>query len=272
MEMQTIIMIAILLIFAGAVVGILAGLFGVGGGAVSVPVLYETFGFMGLEEGVAMPLAVGTSLAIIIPTSLRSAWGHYQRGAVDTKLLRIWVLPIILGVLAGTSVASFADPWVFQLVFVAVASVIAIKLFVGGKGWRVGEELPSDWLLRIYGLIVGALSALMGIGGGAISNLILTLHGKAIHQAIATSAGVGVLISIPGTIGYIIAGWGKSGLPVDALGYVSLLGFVLLVPTSFLTARTGVYLAHAMSRRALEIAFGLFLLAVAARFLFALST
>lgn len=270
MDLQTLILIALLLVLAGAMLGVLAGLFGVGGGAISVPVLYETFGFLGLENTVSMPLAVGTSLAIIIPTSLQSARGHYLRGAVDMSVLRIWAVPIMLGVLVGASVASFANPWVFQLVFVVVAGVTAAKLLTGGKGWRMGDTLPGGWLMRIYGAILGFLSALMGIGGGAISNLILTLHGRPIHQAIATSAGVGLLISIPGTIGYIAAGWGKSGLPIDAIGYVSLLGFALLLPTSLLTTRIGVRLAHAMPRRKLELAFAAFLLVVASRFLLAL--
>lgn len=270
MDLQTFIMIALLLVVAGAMVGVLAGLFGVGGGAISVPVLYETFIFLGLVNTVAMPLAVGTSLAIIIPTSLQSARGHYLRGAVDMKVLRLWALPILIGVAIGASVASFSDPWVFQLVFVIVASVTAVKLFTGGKGWRVIDHLPGNMLMRGYGIMIGFLSALMGIGGGAISNLMLTLHGKPIHQAIATSAGVGILISVPGTIGYIWAGWGKSGLPADAIGYVSLLGFALLLPTSLMTTRIGVRLAHAMPRRRLELAFAVFLTVVAMRFFLAL--
>lgn len=270
MEIQTLIVIALLLLMAGAMLGVLAGLFGVGGGAISVPVLFETFGFLGLEETVAMPLAVGTSLALIVPTSLQSARGHYLRGAVDMGVLRIWALPITIGVLIGASIASFANPWVFQIVFVGVAGVTAVKLLTGGKGWKLGDALPGGWLMRVYGLILGFLSALMGIGGGSISNLVLTLHGRPIHQSIATSAGVGLLISIPGTIGYIWAGWGKPGLPADAIGYVSLLGFALLLPTSLMTTRIGVRLAHAMPRRKLELAFAIFLLIVASRFLLAL--
>lgn len=270
MDLQTMIVLAASIVFAGAVVGVLAGLFGVGGGAISVPVLFQTFRFMNIDEAVAMPLAVGTSLAIIIPTSLQSARGHYLRGALDMQVLRIWAVPILLGVIGGTVIASFADPWVFQLVFAAVATVLAVKMLLGGKNWRISETMPGAMLLRLYGAIVGFLAALMGVGGGAISNLFLTLHGMPIHNAVATSAGVGVLISIPGTIGYMLAGMGKPGLPIDAVGYVSLLGFILLMPTSLLTARLGVRLAHALSRQTLELFFGLFLLAVALRFAYAL--
>lgn len=258
--------LAVALLVAGAATGVLAGLFGVGGGAVIVPILYEVFGILGVADDVRMPLAVGTSLAIIIPTSIRSFMGHRRKGAVDMDLLRAWAIPVILGVLAGSLIARYADPVVFKLVFVIVAGTNAIKLLFGNEKWRVALDLPKGFVLRIYGLVIGLLSALMGIGGGQIANVIMTLHNRGIHQAVATSAGLGVLISIPGAIGYVAAGWGKVGLPPDALGFVSVLGFVLFVPTTVLTAQIGVNLAHAWSKRKLEIAFGIFLLIVCARF------
>jgi uncharacterized protein len=253
------------LLVAGAATGILAGLFGVGGGALMVPVLYEVFGAYGIDDDLRMPLAVGTSLAVIIPTSIRSWRGHLARGAVDTALLRRWAVPIVLGVLAGAAVARFADPVVMMLVFVTVAGVNAVKL-LGGSPWTLSDDLPKGWLLRVYGAAIGLLSSLMGIGGGQIANVIMTLHGRTIHQAVATSAGIGALISVPGALGYVAAGWGQEGLPPDALGYVSLLGLALFAPTTVLTAGLGVRLAHRLSKRRLEIAFGLFLLAVSLRF------
>jgi uncharacterized membrane protein YfcA len=262
----TLLAIAGMLAAAGAVTGILAGLFGVGGGAIIVPVLFEVFGLIGVPDAVRMPLAVGTSLAIIIPTSIQSARGHYLRGAVDMGLLRAWALPVLIGVIAGSVIARFAEPWVFQSVFVLVAGTNAVKMLFGRDSWRLGDDLPGGWLRRVYGLIVGLFSALMGIGGGAISNLMLTLYGRPIRQSVATSAGVGVLISLPGTVGYVLAGWGKAGLPPGSLGFVSLLGFVLIVPTTLLTTRIGVRLAHSMPKRRLEVLFGLFLTAVSLRF------
>lgn len=267
LETEVFLWVVVALAFGGAVMGVLAGLFGVGGGAISVPILFELFGILGVAEEVRMPLAVGTSLAIIIPTSLRSAQGHYRKGMVDMALLRAWAVPILVGVALGSFVARYADPWVFQVVFVFVAGVNAIKLLFGRIGWRLGEDLPRGAALYVYGAVTGLLSALMGIGGGAISNLIMTLHGRPIHQAIATSAGVGVLISIPGTVGFILAGWGQPGLPFDAVGFVSLLGLALLVPTSLMTAQLGVRLAHALSRRTMEKLFGSFLVLVCLRFL-----
>jgi uncharacterized membrane protein YfcA len=255
------------LLAAGALTGLLAGLFGIGGGAISVPVFFETFRLVGLPEEVRMPLAVGTSLAVIIPTSFVSARAHLQRGTVDMGLLRLWAAPVILGVAAGSLIARWADPALFQIVFVLVATVNAAKLLGGGAGWRVRDGLPGRAALSVYGWVTGVLSALMGIGGGAITNLILTLHGVPIHRAVSTGAGVGVLIAAPATLGYVLAGWGKAGLPPDATGYVSWLAVAATVPTTLLTARAGVALAHRLSRRALETAFGLFLLLVSARFL-----
>lgn len=258
------------LIAAGAVIGILAGLFGVGGGAVSVPVFFEIFGALGYPPEVAMPVAVGTSLAVIVPTSIASARGHHLKGTLDREILRIWAVPILIGVLLGAGIARFASPAVFQSVFVAVAAINAAKLLSGGKGWRLRDELPKPATMRTGGFVIGLVSAIMGIGGGAVSNLFLTLHGVGIHRAISTSAGVGVLIAIPGSIGYILAGLGRDGLPPDALGFVSIVAFGLTIPTSLLTTRIGVALAHGMSRRALEIAFGSFLALVSIRYLVAL--
>lgn len=262
----TLLYLAAALIVAGAAVGFLAGLFGIGGGAVSVPVFFEIFGILGYPPSVAMPLAVGTSLAVIIPTSISSARGHYKRGTVDIELLKIWAVPILVGVLVGAAIARYAAPQVFQAVFIGVAAIISAKLLSGGRGWKLREGLPSRAILRVYGAVIGLVSALMGIGGGSVSNLAMTLHGVPIHRAVSTAAGVGVLIAVPGTIGYMIAGYGRPDLPPDAIGFVSLATFALTIPTSLLTTRLGVTLAHLLSRRALEISFGLFLLLVCARF------
>jgi len=258
------------LIVAGALIGLLAGLFGVGGGAISVPVFYETFLFMDAPADIAMPLAVGTSLAMIIPTSILSAKTHAEKGALDMPHLRAWALPVTAGVLIGSAVARFAPAEVFQIVFAAVAGLNAFKMLFVRKPWLIREGLPGEPLRGLYGAIVGLLSALMGIGGGAISNLILTLHGWSMHRAVATSAGVGLLIAIPGAIGYVVAGWGKPGLPPDAVGFVSLAALVLTLPTALLTTRRGARLAHALSRETLTRLFGLFLAIVAIRFVIAL--
>ncbi len=256
---------ALSLIAAGALTGVLAGVFGVGGGAVIVPVLHDLFLFLGVPDAVSTPLAVGTSLAIIIPTSIRSYVAHKARGAVDMTILRAWAVPTVVGVIVGAYLASFASPVVFKLVFVFVAGMSAARL-LGNFSWRLGDDLPKGPLMKFYGLVIGVLSALMGIGGGQLSSMFMTFYNRPIHQAVSTSAGMGVIISVPGAIGLMIAGWDKPGLPPGSIGYVSLVGLVLFAPVSVWTAPLGVKLAHAMPKRTLERAFGIFLLLVSARF------
>jgi uncharacterized membrane protein YfcA len=262
------------LLVAGALTGLLAGLFGVGGGAVIVPVLYELFRIVGVPDDARMPLCIGTSLAVIIPTSIRSFAAHRAKGAVDMGVLRAWAVSVVIGVLVASVIARYAPPEVFKAAFVLVAGFMALRLFFKRDSWRLGTDMPGGPLMHIYGLVIGALSSLMGIGGGALAAMVMTSYGRSIHQAIATSSGLGVLISIPGTLGYVVAGWPKAAEYPDvaalqfpmALGYVSLVGFILFIPTSIWAAPLGARLAHRLSKRTLELAFGTFLLVMASRF------
>ena len=270
--------LALLLIVAGALAGFLAGVFGIGGGAVLVPVFYECFRLAGVPLEVRMPLCVGTSLAVIIPTSISSFRAHYKRGAVDLNILKIWWLPIVMGVIAGSVAARFAPERLFKYVFVMVAWSAAVRLLLARENWKLGEEMPKGPVMQLYGFIIGILATLMGVGGGLFSNLLMTFYSRPIHQAVATSSALAVLISIPGALGYVYAGWPAVARFPDvvalqlpfALGYVSLIGAVLVMPTSLLTAPLGVKAAHAMSKRTLEIAFGAYLFIVGARFVISL--
>jgi uncharacterized membrane protein YfcA len=246
----------------------------VGGGAVAVPILYELFRILEVPDQVRMPLCVGTSLAIIIPTSIRSFSAHKAKGAVDMSILRVWAAPVVIGVIMGSVIARFAPADLFKGVFVVVAGISAIRLLFGKDTWRFGLDMPAKPIMLAYGWLIGVLSALMGIGGGQLSNLFMTFYNRPIHQAVATSSGLGILISIPGALGYIYAGWPHMAdypnviafQPPLALGYISLLGFLLFIPTSTWMAPVGARLAHRLSKRRLEVAFGIFLLLVCARF------
>lgn len=263
--------LAVSLVVAGAFTGLLAGVFGVGGGAVIVPILYEVFRVIGVPEEVRMPLCVGTSLAIIIPTSIRSFNAHRAKGLVDLDILKVWAVPVVLGVIGGSYIARFAPADLFKIVFVVVALLSAMRLLFASDKWQLGTEMPGKALMTVYGGIIGVLSALMGIGGGQLSSLFMTFYGRPIHQAVATSSGLGVLISIPGALGFIYAGWPKMDiLPPLSLGYVSFIGFLLFIPTSIWMAPIGARLAHRLSKRRLEVAFGLFLLVIAGRFIVSL--
>jgi uncharacterized membrane protein YfcA len=265
--MSEIALLALWIVAAGVLVGILAGLFGIGGGAIIVPVLYELFRVLGVPEDVRIQACIGTSLAIIVPTTVRSYLGHKKKGSVIPEVVRIWALPAIAGVAIGSVTASFAPAFVFKVAFLVFVSFIAIRMLFGGERWKLGDQLPGRGMLAIYGLITGLFSSLVGVSGGAISNAVLTLYGRPMHQAVGTSAGVGVPITIAGTIGYMLAGWPHMAqLPPFSVGYVSLVGLVLMAPVSSYTTTYGVRLAHWLPRRKLEIAFGVFLILVALRF------
>lgn len=263
--------LALAIVTGGAITGILAGLFGIGGGAIIVPVLYEVFRILGAPEDVRMQLCIGTSLAIIVPTTIRSYQAHRAKNAVLPNIVRQWTPPAVLGVAVGAGAAAFAPTWLFKVAFAAIAAFIAAKLLFARETWRLGAELPQGPLMHIYGFLVGLVSSLMGVSGGSTSNLVLTLYGKSIHAAVATSSGVGVPITIAGSIGYMIAGWRyRAVMPPLCIGFVSLIGFALMAPVSSYTAIYGARLAHWLPKRKLEMAFGFFLLLAAARFMLSL--
>jgi uncharacterized membrane protein YfcA len=250
---------------------VLAGLFGVGGGVIVVPVLYEVFRLLGVPDAVHMQLCIGTSLAIMTPTNIRSYRAHRATGAVLTDVVRRWTPGVLIGIAIGSLIATFAPSSVFKIAFVVIAAIIASKMLFGQQSWRLGNELPNNGLAHLYGLGVGLMASLTGVSGGSLCTIVLTLYGKPIHQAVATSAGIVVPIAIAGTIGYMLAGLPhQADMPPLSIGFVSLIGFVLMAPLSSFTASYGAKLAHALSRRKLEIAFGLFLLTASLRFLVSL--
>ncbi|WP_421849644.1 sulfite exporter TauE/SafE family protein [Oricola sp.] len=252
---------------AGVVAGLLAGVFGIGGGAVLVPVFFQVFGIIGVDDAVRMHLSVGTSLAIIVPTSIRSFLSHRARGAVDLEILRSFVFAVPAGVLIAALVFASISSGGLRLIFGAIAFLIGIKLVFDRPEWRLGDTLPVGPVRWFVGVLIGFLSTLMGIGGGVLNNTFMTLFGRPIHQAVATSSGVGVLISIPGFLGAIWAGWDKTGLPIFSTGYVNWIAVALIIPITLLVTPFGVRIAHGLEKRQLEIAFGIFMFVVATRFI-----
>jgi uncharacterized protein len=254
----------------GILTGIMAGLFGIGGGAVIVPVLYELFGVLGVPESVHMQLCIGTSLAIIAPTTLRSWLAHRAMKLGLDAVVRKWTLPAVAGVATGAAIAMVAPPSVFKVAFAVIAAVIAVRLLVVREGWRLADDLPRGPALRLLGYVIGLASSLMGVSGGAVGNIIMMLCGKPLHVAAATSAGLGVPIAIAGTIGFMLAGLPHRGeMPPLSIGYVSLIGFAVMAPVSSYVAGFGARLAHRIPPRYLEISFGLYLTVIAVRFAWA---
>jgi len=258
----------VVILFAGALSGLLSGLFGIGGSTIVIPVLYELFRIIAVPDEVRMQLSIGTALAITIPTILRAYYAHRAESAVLSNVLRIWAVPVVLGVVAGSVIAYVAPGVLFKIVFVLFAIFMAVKLLFGRDTWRIAEDLPGPAIMIAGGFAIGCLSTLVGVAGGSLSTLFLALYGRPFHAAVATSTGLGVLIGIPATIGYMIAGWPHQALmPPFTVGYVSFLGLLLIAPAGMVAAPYGARLAHRLSKRRLEVAFGIFLVLIAVRFI-----
>ena len=262
--------LAVAIAASGLVAGVLAGLFGIGGGAVLVPVFYQVLGLAGVDEAIRMHVSVATSTGIILPTSIRSFMSHRARGAVDMQVLRGWLFWVPLGVVVATAAAAKMSSEGLRAVFAVIALLFALRMIFNRAGWKIADDLPTNPVRAFIGTLIGFISTLMGIGGGVLNNTFMTICGRPIHQAVATSSGVGVLIAVPGTLGYVIAGWNHPDQPPLSAGFVNLLGVAIVIPITILAAPVGVRMAHAMSKRTLEVLFGLFLLFVSAKFVWTL--
>jgi uncharacterized protein len=252
---------------SGLVAGFVAGLLGVGGGIVTVPVLEYSLRFAGVPEEYRMHVAVATSLAAIIPTALSSSRSHHARGAVDWELAKRWAAPMVFAAFAGSLLASRAPVAVLAGVFGTVTLVIAAKMLLPLDHLRFAERVPGGIGGGLLATFIGGVSAVMGIGGGTLAVPTLNLCGHPIHRAVGTASFFGLLISVPGTIGYLLAK-PAAGLPWLTVGFVSVAGLAVIAPGSMLTATLGARTAHRLSRRRLAQAFGLFLLLVGSRMLF----
>lgn len=254
------------LVAGGLVTGFLAGLLGIGGGGILVPVLYETFTFLDVPDSIRMKMVLGTSFAVIVPTAIASFRGHLAKGAVDTTVLRRLAPFVVAGVLAGIVLVSVVSDAALKWVWIVCGTLLAIKMALGRDDWRIADDVPDTGIVKLAAFLIGVVSTLMSIGGGMFLVTLFTLCGWPILKAVATSSGFGPAIAVPGLIGYIWAGWGNPELPPVSLGFVSVLGAAIIIPASLLAAPFGVRVAHGLSRRRLELAFAAFLAAVALRF------
>lgn len=255
------------MLLTGAISGLLAGLLGIGGGIVIVPVLDAVLGFYGTDPAIRMQVAVATSLATIIPTSISSSRAHHRRSSVDTELVKRWAVYVLVGSLAGAFLAAAVHSRTLSLVFAIVAMLIAAKMVLVPEGRALTSSVPHGPFMPVVPALIGVLSSMMGIGGGTLSVAALTLLNVPIHRAVGTAALFGLAISLPGTLAFVVAGYGDTRLPPYSLGFVNLVGFALIAPATWLTAPAGAAIAHRLSRRQLSLVFGLFLVTVSLRML-----
>ncbi len=250
------------LMVTGVASGIAAGLLGIGGGAIIVPALSNALLLMGYGADVVQHVAVGTSLAIIIPTGIVSARAHQKRGALDGRALRLWVPFIVLGTFVGGLMAGLFSGDVLRIVFAAMAFLIAANIVFGLQTKVMGHLNGSSLTHRLSALVVGYISSLMGIGGGSLTVPTLVAFGATMHAAVGTSAAIGVAIAVSGTLGFIISGWDASGLPPLSLGYINLVALVLVAVLAAVFAPLGAALAHRLDQKTLKYVFAAFLVLV----------
>lgn len=255
-----------LLVTVGIFAGFIAGLFGIGGGVVVVPALYYIFTLAEVDESIRMHLSVGTSLANIVPISIVSAVNHAKRKSVDISLLKFIFASVITGVILGSIVVTFLKGSSLILIYSIILMFVAMQFFLWKDKWRFALVFPKNFLGHIYGSSIGFLSTLIGVGGGSISIPILKLYNFEIHKAIGTAAGIGTIVAVPGTIGFIIAGINNGvSLPL-CFGYISLVGLLLITPMTMIGAPLGVRFAHYLAKNKLNFIFGLFILIMSIRF------
>lgn len=245
------------LVAAGAVAGLIAGLLGVGGGIVLVPIFFNVFQALDYTPAQLMQICVATSTATIVFTSLRSVMAHHARGAVRVDLMRAWGPFIALGAVVGVLAAGSMRSQALQAVFGGIGVMIGLYMWFGNSAWRLSDTLPGRMAGRLYGAVIGGLAALMGIGGGAFSVPLLTAYGVPQHRAVGTSAGFGAVISFPALLTFLATGWSLEGKPPGTVGYVNLPMAALIIATTAATVPIGARLAHRLSPQSLRSIFAL---------------
>lgn len=259
------------LAFVGGLAGYTAGLFGIGGGAVMVPALFFAFGSLGVDPTIVMHCAVATSASVIIFNGWRSVRGHMRRGSVDMTILwpvgRPWAaygLWIALGSFLATAfLAPRLSSEALTLIFASVAFLVAAQFIFGRPEFVIRPSVPNGAGPPIIGGSIGVLSSIMGIGGGSLSVPFLTLFGVPVHKAIGTSAGFGLMIAIPATLGYVLSGWGLEGRWMGSVGYVNLPASIFILSFAWLMVPLGTASAHKLDAKILRRVFGVALALIA---------
>ncbi|UZD92596.1 sulfite exporter TauE/SafE family protein [Cognatishimia activa] len=263
MDMGLLLQMAVLLAVIGAFAGVLAGLLGVGGGIVLVPAFFYAFQTLGFDGPQLMQLCLGTSLATIVVTSIRSVMSHHKKGAVDWDILRTWGPGIAIGAVIGVTIAAQLRSDTLQAIFGILGIIVGVDMGLGRSDWRLRESMPVGWLRATLSPLIGFLSVLMGIGGGSFGVPMMSLFNTPIHRAVATAAGFGLIIAVPGMIGFLLVDIEPQFRPAFSLGAVNLAAFAIIIAMTLITTPYGARLAHALDAKPLKRIFGVFLTLVA---------
>ena len=249
----------------GSVAGFLAGLLGIGGGIVLVPGLLFLFSYLGFSSDALIHVCVGTSLALIVPNGLMSARAHWKKAAVDFGLVKQIGVGVLIGVVVGIVVADVLSGEILQMVFACAIVVLAAIMVADPSRFQFSHSMPARPVPTIAGGVIGSISSLIGIGGGTLSVPFMTTCGVAIHRAIGTASALGVVIAVPAALGFVLIGLGEAGRPSFSVGYVNVLAWGLILPTSLLSVRAGVWVAHKAPVDIMRKVFAAFLVVVAVK-------
>lgn len=265
-EFPDLVLLILAMLLLGGCAGFLAGLLGVGGGIILVPGLYMIFAKMqpilGFEAGHMMHTAVGTSLAIIIPTGLSSAYAHRRKDAIDFKLVFDLGIGVLIGVFVTTGIVNDISGDSLKMIFAAMLLVLAGIMLANPSRWHLHRNIPSQPFVGGAGVIIGALSSLIGIGGASLSVPYMTLHNVPMHRAVGTASALGIVISLPAAAGFICAGIGENNLLPYSIGYINVLAWLCIIPSSTLLAPMGAKVAHGVSVTRLRRFFAIFMILV----------
>ena len=253
----------------GAFAGFIAGLFGVGGGLTLVPLLYMLFAAQDFPPMHVMHLALGTSMATIVFTSIASMRAHHAHGAVRWDIVKGMAPGLMIGTLSGSFVASSVPTRPLAMIFTVIVYYASIQMVLDFKP-KPSRNLPGQAGLLVAGLVIGGISSLVSAGGGFMSIPFMVWSNVVIHQAVGTSSALGFPIAVAGVVGYVISGWNATELPPYSFGYVYLPAFVGVVAMSFMIAPYGAKMAHKLPVKQLKRAFGGFLALLASKMLYSL--
>ena len=268
MDFSTLTTLIIPISIGGILSGIIAGLFGVGGGIILVPSIVFTLEFLNYDQSITMHIAVATSLALIIPTAISSSWGHFKKNVVDLNIIRNFFIAIIIGSILGALFAQIISGDGLRILFGIMATFASFNMLQRNQ-FILGSEMPRSLSFNsLIGFIIGSFSSMVGIGGGALSIPIMNCFSVPQHKATGTASALGLIIAIPSTIVYLLSNTSKYAFPDWSIGMVYLPVFMVFFPLTILGAQVGVILAHKINGLILRRIFAIFLLIMATRMIY----
>ena len=263
--MEDTILTLVYLIGSGLVAGFMAGLLGIGGGIITIPVLFVLFEKIDTPLEWRMHAAIATSLAIIVATNISSVLAHHKKGGVDWDTVKNWWLVVAVGAVLGSLFATTLKTNELVYFFAILAGLLALKMLLPFEKWTLGPTLPSGIYRYANPAIIGFFSAVMGIGGGSFSVPYMTIYSVPIRRAVGTASLIGLVISVAGGLGYLVGGLNVQGLPAGSVGFIHIPYAAGIAFAAVFTAPLGAKAAHKLPRVALSVLFGLFLIVATVR-------